>query len=198
MVFVQILLGNIINSFLNAKYSNVPHVTKDLCLYYSFPYFGQQSNKMQTDILKVLNKYFIKCNFRIVLVNKFTIGNFFNFKDKLPLSMLSSVVYHFSCANNNCASGAYVGMTSRNLYKRVAEHAGRSFRTGVPLTQPPHSSIREHTSSNLCNSPININNFKIINSSSNPTDLRILESLHIFKLKPPLNNSNSSFPLQFL
>ena len=85
-------------------------------------------------------------------------------------------------------------MTSRNFYKRIAEHAGRSFRTNSLLSHPPHSAIRDHTFG--CNSSISINQFKIIDSTSNQFDLKIIESLHILSIKPSLNNANSSYPLQ--
>lgn len=150
-----------------------------------------QSDKLRIDVLKLLSKYFTNDYFRLIPVNKFSIGSFFNHKDKLPLDMLSSVVYKFCC--EHCSSG-YVGMTSHNLYKRVAEHAGRSFRTGSNLSVPPHSAIRDH--SNNCNIPINLNSFTILDSASNAIDLRILESLHIVQVKPSLNNTNSSFPLK--
>ena len=104
--------------------------------------------------------------------------------------MLSSVIYHFSCGQ--CPSD-YVSMTSRNLYMRIAEHAGRSYRSNRNLASPPHSSIRDHTEQ--CNVPITLDNFKILDYSSNSSDLRILESLHIFKTKPSLNLQNSSYPL---
>ena len=39
----------------------------------------------------------------------------------------------------------YVGSTIRTLHTRVAEHAGRSFRTGSRLTDPPHYNIRQHS-----------------------------------------------------
>ena len=73
--------------------------------------------------------------------NKNSIGSLFRFKDHLHLNMLSSVVYKYSCAQ--CASGTYVGSTTRALHMRIAEHRGRSFRTGK-LVQSPKSSIREH------------------------------------------------------
>ena len=81
-------------------------------------------------------------------------------------------------------------MTSRNLFVRVAEHAGRSYRTGRILTVPPHSVVREHAE--RCHVPIRIANFKVLDSSSCSSDLRILESLHIHKRKPKLNIANSS------
>ena len=85
-------------------------------------------------------------------------------------------------------------MTSRYFYKRIAEHAGRSFRTNSLLSHPPYSAIRDHTFG--FNSPISINRFKILDSTSNQLDLKIIESLHILSIKPSSNNANSSYPLK--
>ena len=189
--FCSNLVRKHINSFLSNRYSSHVNSSSDSFKYVVLPYFGSQSDKLKIDVVRILKKYFTNDNFKIISVNKFSIGNFFYFKDKLPRGLLSSVIYSFSC--ERCSSD-YVGMTARNLYKRVAEHAGSSFRTNIPLSQPPHSSIREHTS--ICNSPISINQFKIIDSTSNLTELKILESLHIISRKPVLNNTNSSYPLK--
>ena len=66
----------------------------------------------------------------VVLVNKFTVGPLFNYKEKLPMRLKSSLVYKFSCAR--CAS-EYTAMTARTLGTRVDEHVGVSYRTGAPL-----------------------------------------------------------------
>ena len=105
----------------------------------------------------------------------------------------SSLVYKFSCA---CCASEYVGSTIRTLHTRVAEHAGRSFRTGSLLTVPPHSNIRQHVLS--CGVPVSIDNFKVMGNTKFPTDLRILESFFIHKLKPKLNDAQSSFPLHIV
>ena len=86
--------------------------------------------------------------------------------------MQSSHVYKYNCVR--CTS-EYMGMTTRT------EHAGVSFRTGVPLTRPPHSAVREHLES--CPAYYDINNFKIWASAAQESDLRILESLYIAKIK---------------
>ena len=65
------------------------------------------------------------------------------------MRLKSSLVRKFSCAQ--CAS-EYVGMTARTLGTRVDEHVGVSYRTGVRLTQPPHSAIRDRRDS--CGTPI--------------------------------------------
>ena len=87
-------------------------------------------------------------------------------------------------------------MTSRNFYTRVSEHRGVSHRTGRPLTKPSHSAIRDHVEA--CNATISDINFKILDTTNNNTDLRILESLYIYKLKPQLNNYNCSYPLKII
>ena len=127
------------------------------------------------------------------MINKFTIGSLFNYKDKLPTCLRSSLVYKFSCAH--CAS-VYIGSTCRALFVRVAEHADRSFRTGHKLNNPNSSSIRDHTLN--CNSPIKLDQFSILNSAKNFTDVRILESIYIHKLKPSINNCEGAIPLHIL
>ena len=136
----------------------------------------------------LFNKYFQDIRFNIILVNNFRIGSFFPYKDKLPKSMQSSLIYKFSCAQ--CVS-EYVGSTTRALYMRIAEHASKSHHTNNPLSSPPYSSIRDHAEQN--GSPITIDQFSKLNSTKNAHDLRILESIYIHKLKPPEQYA-SSYP----
>ena len=164
-------------------------------LYAVFPYFGPKSEKLKKEILQLAAKYFPTVSVRIILSNKFKIGSFFNYKDRMPPAVRSSLVYKFSCVV--CTTSDYIGMTARSLSTRVAEHAGRSVRTGIPLSQPTHSAIREHVDRCGCN--IEIDKFKILKQcNSDYTELKILESLYIFKHKPSLNLSNSSFQLAIL
>ena len=87
-------------------------------------------------------------------------------------------------------------MTARTLCTRVDEHVGVSYRTGTSLTQLPHSAIRDHRDN--CGTPFDTNNFKILANASCTSDLRILESLYIYKTKPILNNQLSSYPLSIV
>ena len=88
----------------------------------------------------------------------------------------SSLEYKFSCAQ--CAS-KYVGMTTLTVGTRVDELIGVSYRTGSRLTEPPHSAMRDHRES--CGTPFDTSNFKILANASCTSDLRILESLYIYK-----------------
>ena len=91
--------------------------------------------------------------------------------------MASAVVYKYCCPK----SGAhYVGSTCRRLDTRAAEHAGVSVRTGLPLSNPSPSHIREHSHS--CGGPrVSLSQSNIIGMCSNIINLRILESLYILK-----------------
>ena len=84
----------------------------------------------------------------------------------------------------------------RTLHTRVAKHAGRSFRTGAFLTSPNHSNIRAHALS--CSSPVAIDNFNILARGNNNIDVRILESIFIYEIRPDFNDSQSAFPLNIV
>ena len=188
--FVDLQIGK----FLSKKFTiSRPNVDEKQKLYFTIPYFGSQSEELRTEISKLMHKYFNNISFQLVLCNPYKLGNFFSYKDKISKGMRSSLVYKYCCAR--CAS-EYVGSTSRALATRVAEHAGRSYRTNRILTNPPNSNIYEHA--NNCDSPITLENFSILNSCNNISDLHILESLYIYKLHPVLNGSQSAVPLNIV
>ena len=159
--------------------------------FFNYPFMVISQKKMKHDILSLFNKYFNEHNFNIVLSNSFSISSLFRYKDKLNKCMTACAVHKWSCPNYRVH---YIGSSTRNLYVRSAEHAGVSFRTGQHLSHPPHSSIRDHALD--CNSfqHIHVDNFNIIGTSPNSTELRILESIFILS-KPPLNNTQSAVPL---
>ena len=159
--------------------------------FFVLPYFGHQSTKLKYELDQVLKKFYPKGILNIILVNNFRIGNFFRYKDKLPSEMRSSVCYKYCCAR---CGASYVGMSSRNIYQRIAEHRGVSYRTGRLLQSPPHSNVRLHADE--CNINISHSHFKILSSAKSEIDLKIIESLYINMIKPKLNEMISSYPLQ--
>ena len=118
----------------------------------------------------------------------------FRFKDALPMCMRSNLIYHFSCASSCEASErGYVGSTST---LGCRSHMGVSYRTNSRLAHPPHSSIWLHCEK--CDVPVKPDNFKILVQCSSKIELRLLESIYIFKLKPPINDTASALPLQII
>ena len=163
-------------------------------LFISLPYFGSQSDDLGRDLRLLFDKFFFHVDFKIIFTNKFTIGSFFKLKDPLPLNMRSKIIYKYCCALS-CGS-QYVGCTTRNFKTRMFEHRGISPRTDRRLAKPSQSSIRAHCEQfDKC---VDLDNFQIIGSANSFLDLRILESLLIRKLRPNLNNMDSSFPLKIV
>ena len=117
------------------------------------------------------------------------------YKDRLPMMMKSSVLYKYCCAH--CASGTYVGSTTRAAYMRISEHRGRSYRTNVLLQTPTKSSIREHALK--CKQGISDSEFTILaQESGSEISLRMLESLFITRERPSLNDMQSAYPLNIV
>ena len=72
----------------------------------TFQFFGFiaiQSEKLESDILKLFNKYLTNQQFHIILTNNFTIGSLFNYKDRLNEGLTASAVYKWSCPNYSAA-----------------------------------------------------------------------------------------------
>jgi hypothetical protein len=195
--YPSFLIEKYIKRFLNSKFQKrypVVDVPRKI-VYASLPYFGHQSDKMRTELTKLLSIAIPFADIRLILVNPLRISSFFGHKDRLPTGISASVVYEFCCARGS-APVSYIGSTKRHLFQRIAEHAGVSFRSGRPLSHPPHSSIREHSEKCSCN--ISIDSFTILGSAKNELDLRILESLFIHRKRPQLNEMLSSHPLRIL
>ena len=192
--FPKKLLYDSIGRFLNLKYSPSPvflTAEKDK-FYLSIPYYGQQSNKLKNELSSICAKYFYQIDLKIVFVNDFKLGTFFNYKDSLPKSMRSGVIYSYRC--ERCSS-EYVGSTSRTLGTRVAEHLGISPRTSLPATTPKQSAVRDHVTT--CGFDVSMEHFSIIDVGGK-RDLTLLESIHIYKRRAPLNNTASAEPLRIL
>ena len=112
--FPQSLFYSCVNQFLNNKYKKSPieKPSSDKVIYFSMPYFGEQSEILRKDILCLLSRYFSDIKFNSILTNKGTIGSLFKHKDQLPSRMRSSVIYKYCCPQ--CGS-FYVGSSSSNL-----------------------------------------------------------------------------------
>ena len=151
-------------------------------LFVRLPFLGPLSYHTKKQLSKLLNRTHPQLNLQFIFFNKQTIGSLFPFKDRVPSHLQSFVVYQYRCS---CAAAQYVGQTSCNFAKRIAEHRGVSERTGARLSDPPYSAIREHA--RLRHHDIDPENFNIIGTARNHQELNILESLHIKFKQPSLN-----------
>ena len=186
------LIENAFRKFLNNVFppSAPVSLVKKEEIFIQLPFIGPCSYEITKYLKRILPFYFPQIDFKFALKNDFKVKKFFPFKDKLPAEMLSNVIYQFKCCVCN---DTYIGSTSKQAKVRI--HNILEFRTAlaidykIPSTVAPESIpwIKKHYLTN--------DNFKILDTADNESDLRILESLYIFKNRPKLNMDSSAGPL---
>lgn len=161
-----------------------------LDFYHILPYYNENTADSVEQLTKFLSQAYPHINFKFCLKNTFNIASLFRFKDKLPQSVLSSVIYKFQCRGCNAS---YVGSTRQKFKSRIDQHLGISSRTGRHLGSAMNSAPRSHAEDH--NHPFNRSDFTVIDSTSN-IDLLTLETLHIYKTKPSLNTMQAAIPIR--
>jgi len=138
------LFDKIAKSFLCKIFSNqhtTPTVKKDH-RYVKLPYMGSLSFDIRKQLKVLLQNHYPQIKFMFVFTNTNNIAKFLKQPMRCNSDMCSNVVYLFTCP---CCQARYVGSTSRWLRHRILEHKGKSVRTGLPLSNPSFSAIREHS-----------------------------------------------------
>ena len=184
--FPPYLFHKHVKHFLNQIYNKsmkIPTVPRQK-LFVKFPYYGYITDKITKDLNSFFRKFYPQLQITIVNVNNFSIQSFFKQKEALPDYLCSSVIYKYNCMSCNAH---YIGSSKRQFRCRIDEHRGFSVRTGLPFQSPPFSAIREH--SLKYDHIITPQQFKIL-AKTNNNDLKLLESLYIYRTKPSLNSTS--------
>ena len=99
---------NLDNTVIDKRYFKLPFVGD----------FSRAANKKLVNLVRRCCTENIDARFSF---DTFKLGQYFSTKDPVPKSLISHVIYHFSCAGCNAC---YVGETTRHFEKRVDEHLG--------------------------------------------------------------------------
>ena len=170
------LVDNCIKTFLNKKFLHTPVALtvdkKELSI--TLPYLGNLSLAIRTHLQNSINRNLPFCKIKVIFKSTTRLGNFFRFKDKVPFTLRSNVVYKFSCG-------------------RVGEHSGVSPLTGKKSKTKKTTAIKDHML--FCDHVVSLEDFKILASSNSEFHLKIKESLLISRDKPELNRNEKSLPL---
>ena len=130
------------------------------------PYLGKESLKIRSNLSKLDKSYFPECKLQIIFSSNNRLGNYFCFKDKIPLNCCSFVLYKFMC--NKC-NLVYYSKTKQHFKVCVYEHLRISLRRGNRFSynhkQNNNTAVLNHLHECKCNS--SINNFKIIRYTKN-------------------------------
>ena len=115
------------------------------------------------------------------------------FKDQIPKSLMSGVIYKYKCATCN---RSYIGCTKRFWEKRLEEHLQVSALTGKQLNGLQTYAPLDHVRSDSCTErEISRENFSIIGRENDKYLLQLKESIFITTSRPALNGMITSVPL---
>ena len=187
--FIDKCICKQLNKIFQAPKPQVSTASKAV-VYFPIQYIGKNSFNIRKNITMLMRDFYPQIDVRVIFKTTNTLQNWFRIKDRIPIDLRSSLCYYYECGGCN---SSYVGKTLRHFSARIAEHKGISLRTGQPLSKPPFSAIRDHSLKE--DHPICKSQFSILGSQRTDMDLKILESLLTYKLKPDLGNNESSIDL---
>ena len=154
--------------------------------YFKLPFVGAFSSLANKKLAGLVNKYCIDEIDARFIFETFKIGCYFSCKDSVPKSLISHVVYHFSCAG---CGVCYVGETTRHFEQRVKEH----------LSTDTSSAVFKHLEENShCRNVCNNNCFSILDRAHTRFQLCVKEALYIKMKKPILNQKVKSYSPKLL
>ena len=163
---------------------------KDLVMI--LPFLGTTSWKIKNDLIQSIRKNAPFCNMKIIFKTTKRLSSCFLFKDKFPKSLLSGILYKYTCAKCKLC---YIGCTKRFWEKRLEEHTHVSALTGNPLQGQQIFTPMSHARSCCPGRKISRQDFEVIGQEKDNYLLLLKESILISTSKPPLNGKKTSVPL---
>ena len=158
------------------------------------PFLGTTSWSVKKDLNRVFQNILPFCKLKLVFKISNRVSSCFSFKDKLPVTLDSGVIYKYTCAS---CKVSYVGCTKRYWETRLEEHTHVSALTGGPLFGKQIFAPHQHVRTAKCgpSGRPHWENFEIIGRDSDYYLLQVKESIFIYKHKPELNGNKQSVPL---
>ena len=95
-------------------------------------YLGMVSLTIKKELTTALKQQLPFCNIQFAFKTNCRMSSWFKFKDEIPRSLISDVVYRYNCPRCN---SKYVGSTFKYCMKRLEEHLHISAVTGKPVMQ---------------------------------------------------------------
>ena len=129
-----------------------------------------------------MNKHIKFCKLRVIFQTNNRLENYFCFKDFIPETLRSSLIYKFS----SCTV-SYIGKTCRHFKVRVSGHQGVSPWTGKPVKGTLSTSVRDDMLA--CDQTVVHEDFKFLGNESNRYVLLLKESLFVKRDKSSLNKN---------
>ena len=166
---------------------------KEVTMILSF--LGTCSYNVKKNLDETLRKLLPFCKLRIIFRTTSRMSSYFSFKGKFPKSLMSGVIYKYTCSNCNVS---YIGCTARYWEKRLEEHTHLSALTGKPLSGVQVFAPLQHVKTAKCNPSgpkVTRDDFEVIGYERDRYLLQLKESILIKKENPVINGNITSVPL---
>ena len=98
------------------------------------PFLEKISLETRSKLQKLFSESFPSFKLQVIFKSQNRLRNLFNFKDKIPLSVRSLILYQYTC---DICNDIYIGKTKRHYRVRNFEHLGISLLTHKPYTYNP-------------------------------------------------------------
>ena len=186
-------LDKIISKFLDKSFkkrftiTTVPKKTLRLVLLY----LGTQSLSLKKKLNKLFKEQLPSGKLEIVFRTAQRMSSSFRFKDVIPRSLLSGVIYEYKCPRCN---SRYIGSTYRYWEKRLEEHLHMSALTGKLLKALQSFAPMLHAKGKCCINNSS-NDFRIIGKEKDRHLIGLKESIFINYFKPSLNTKEDNAEL---
>ena len=157
-------IKNFLNKRLTEKPVTLTAEKNDLVIV--LPFLGKLSLDLRKRLKNSISENLPFCKIRVIFKCSTRISNFFQFKDKMPYSLRSSVVYKFSCGRCNAT---YYGEICLHLRVRVGEHLGVSRLTDKKSKSKKSTAVKSHM--HFCDHIVSVDDFKI--SATSDSDFHV-------------------------
>ena len=117
-------------------YQTVPKLEVRLVL----PFLGHTSLRIKRHLLSTFAKLLPMCKLTIIFKTPNRLSGQLKSKENVPKQFTSHMIYKYVC--DSCKA-VYIGKTFRHRDVRIAEHQGRSLRTGKVVQWTCTTSVRE-------------------------------------------------------
>ena len=148
------VIDNQIKAFLDKQFKVDSGTTfeRQKTLHYSLPYIGHFTHITKKKLKHICENFCKDIDINICIA--FLPLKLFSYKDTLPKSLQSYVVYQFTCAG---CKACYTGKTKRHLNARIEEHLGKDEISHI------YSHLQENSQ---CQEKVTFDCFEIIDRAS--------------------------------
>ena len=168
------------------KFDRASRCTVNKCpVYLRLPYIGSRGEKFTKTITTAVGKCYFSAAVRVIFQTRTAFVSMR--KDVLPPHHINSVIYKYTCS---CGSD-YIGRKSNRFNLRMKQHfpariLNLELKRGQ-LVNTSGSSIADYMINRReCVADFNVDRFSILSRSHSIFHLKVLETLYVRSLQPPL------------